>query len=65
MYRPIYKDPRYTITKEWTGKEKPQFVVRFCDEWICSTPFYSSAVGRAVGHDAERRGALVFTAQEA
>ena len=65
MYRPIERDPRYTITKEWTGKEKPQFVVRFCDEWICSSSFYSSAVLRAVGHNAERRGALVFTAQEA
>ena len=64
MYRPIEKDPRYTITKEWTGKEKPQFVVRFCDEWICSSPFYSSAVARAVGHNAERRGALIITAME-
>ena len=65
MYRPIEKDPRYTISKEWTGKEKPQFVVRFCDEWICSSSFYSSAVIRAVGHTAERRGALTITAQEA
>ena len=65
MYRPIEKDPRYTITKEWTGKEKPQFVVRFCDEWICSTLFYNSAVIRAVGHNSERKGALIITAQEA
>lgn len=61
MYRPIGKDPRYTITKEWTGKEKPQFVLRFCDEWICATSFFDSAVVRAVGHKAHRQGALVFT----
>ena len=61
MHRPIEKDPRYTITKECTGKEKPQFVLRFCDDWICSTSFFNSAVIRAVGHQAERRGALVFT----
>ena len=53
---PLSKDSRYTITKEYTGHEsgKPQFVIRFCGEWVGSSQFYTSAVVRAVGHNAER-----------
>ena len=63
-YRPIAKDPRYTITREWTGKAKPQFVVRFCDEWVDSFAYYESAKMRAVGEKARRNGALVIEAVE-
>jgi len=53
---PIPKDSRYTITQEYTGhpSAKPQFVIRFCDEWVDSSQFYTSAVVRAVGHNAAR-----------
>ena len=58
------KDSRYTITQEYTGhpSAKPQFVIRFCGEWVDSNQFYASAVVRAVGHNAERmRPYLVIT----
>ena len=61
---PIEKDSRYTVTREWTGKEKPQFVVRFCGDWLDSRSTYPAAVLRAVGCKAERDGALVFTHQD-
>ena len=56
---PIERDHRYTINKEYTGhpSAKPQFVIRFCGDWVGSSQFYNSAVVRAVGHSAERRGA--------
>ena len=60
LVNPIKRDSRYTIQKEWTGKDKPQFVLRFCDEWIFSSSFYSSVLIRAIGHNAERQGALTF-----
>jgi len=55
-------DLRYTIGQEFTGHEsgKPQFVVRFCGEWIGSSAFYSSAALLAVCHNQKRLGALVI-----
>lgn len=57
-------DKRYTVSREWTGKEKPQFVVRFCDEWLGSRGTYGAAVMLAAGESAARRGALVVEAVE-
>jgi len=53
---PIERDHRYTINKEYTGhpSAKPQFVIRFCGDWVDSRQSYTSAVVRAVGHNAER-----------
>jgi hypothetical protein len=48
MKYPIKKDRNYTITKEWTGKDKPQYVIRFCNEWVDSKPTMSSATIRAI-----------------
>jgi hypothetical protein len=54
-------DLRYRISLEYCGHEKPHFVARFCDdEFIGSSAFYSSALMLAVGHNARRKGALVF-----
>tara|TARA_R110002012_G_scaffold103150_1_gene242964 strand:- start:131 stop:331 length:201 start_codon:yes stop_codon:yes gene_type:complete len=64
LLNPIERDSRYTIQKEWTGKDKPQFVLRFCDEFICSSSFYGSVAIRAVGHHADRRGALTFVEEK-
>jgi len=58
-------DSRYTVGKEWTGHEAPQFVARFCGEWIGASKFYLSAVVMVTGHAAGRRCRLVVTAQEA
>ena len=63
---PISKDSRYTITQEYTGHSsaKPQFVIRFCGECVDSRQFYTSAVVRAAGHNAERMGATIIISQE-
>lgn len=58
---PVSSDKRYTVTKEFCGYPEARFVVRFCGEWVAQSLFYSSAVTRAVGESAVRRGALVVT----
>jgi len=62
-YRPVKSDARYTIRREFCGHADARFVLRFCGEYVMSTPFYSAAVVRAVGESARRRGALVVTEQ--
>ena len=57
---PIRSDQRWTVTREFTGKAKPQFVIRFCGDWIDSRSTYPAAVTRAVGAKALRDGALVI-----
>jgi len=56
---PIKKDSRWTVTREYTGKPRPQFVIRFCGDWIDSRPTYPAAVLRAVGAKAVRDGAAI------
>jgi hypothetical protein len=53
-------DLRYRISPEYCGHEKPRYVARFCDEFIASSAFYSSALMLAIGHNARRKGALVI-----
>jgi hypothetical protein len=54
MMHPIKSDERYSLTKEFTGHEKPQWVVRFCGQWVDSSAFYTSAVVKAVVSKAAR-----------
>jgi len=60
MTHPIKSDSRYTITQEYTGHEsgKPQYVLRFCGDFIASSSFLSPMIVRAVGEKARRNGAL-------
>jgi len=51
---PIKNDRRYTITHE------AEFVVRFRDELIGSSKFYTSAVVKAVAHKAQKQGAITL-----
>lgn len=37
------KDGRWSIAQEWCGKEEPQYVLRFCGEWVESYPTASAA----------------------
>lgn len=57
---PIRSDQRWTVTREFTGEVKPQFVIRFCGDWVDSRSTYTAAVTRAVGAKAVRDGALVI-----
>jgi hypothetical protein len=61
MIHPIKSDERYSLTKEFTGHEKPQWVVRFCGQWVDSSAFYSSAVVKAVVSKASRDNELTNT----
>jgi hypothetical protein len=56
-------DTRYSVEKEFTGRAKPQFVARFCGEFIGSSGFYNSAVVRCIGHNSARKGNLVVVEQ--
>jgi hypothetical protein len=58
MIHPIKSDERYSVTKEFTGHEKPQWVVRFCGQWVDSSAFYTSAVVKAVVTKAARDNEL-------
>jgi hypothetical protein len=51
-------DHRYAVRQEYTGHAQPQWVARFCGEWIGASQFYSSALMLAVGHNARRNAAL-------
>ncbi|MES2300875.1 MAG: hypothetical protein V4521_02180 [Pseudomonadota bacterium] len=55
-------DRRYRIGLEFTGHAsgKPQYVVRFCGEFIGSGTFYSTALMCATGHNQRRLGALTI-----
>ena len=64
MFYPVERDRRFTISREWIGKEKPYFVARFCGEWIGASAFYTSAAMLAIGESARRRGALLIEAVE-
>jgi len=64
MLHPIEKDKRYTISREWIGKDKPHFVARFCGDWIGASAFYDSAVMLAIGESARRKGALAIEATQ-
>jgi hypothetical protein len=59
--QPIRSEPGYTITREFCGQPAPRYVLRFCGEWISQHLHYSSAVLRAVGHNAIRKGAQPVT----
>jgi len=58
----LKSDPRYTITREFCGHEKPLYIVRFCDEWVSKHTTKSAALMRATGEAAQRRGCLVVEA---
>ena len=60
--QPIKSEPGYTIGREYTGAStEKQYVVRFCGEYVGQSPFYASAVVKAVGHNAIRNKAEVVT----
>jgi len=62
---PVSRDRRYTVAREYTGhiSGKPVWVARFEGGWIASSPFYTTAAGRAIGAHAVANGAQVVTGQ--
>lgn len=40
---PRTPDRRYTVQREWCGHIRPQWVARFCDQWIGAAPTRRSA----------------------
>ena len=54
MHYPINSDERYSIEREWTGKDKPQYVLRFCHGWIDSKPTLKGAISSAMHYRQSR-----------
>jgi hypothetical protein len=63
--RPIKSDSRWTVTREHTGAAAPQFVIRFCGDWIDAKSTYGAAVIRTIGAKNVRDGAQIITEQTA
>lgn len=57
----LHSDHRYTVTLEFCGEANPQWIVRFCGEWVSKHANKGAALIRAVGEAARRRDALVLT----
>lgn len=51
-------DQRYTVTLENTGRCRPQFVARFCGDWIGAAAIKSDAETLACDHAATRLQSL-------
>lgn len=64
LWYPVSRDRNYTVTREYCGEAKPQYVVRYCGEWIGRSAFKGSAFMLAVGDHARRNGAPVIEAKE-
>lgn len=50
-------DSRYSIEREFTGRLEPEYVARFCGEFIGSSQFLSAMQLRCVSHKMMRNGA--------
>ena len=46
-------DERYSISLEYCGYKEPQYVARFCDEWLGCKPTSSEASIIALHHRME------------
>ena len=46
-------DERYSISLEYCGNKEPQYVARYCDEWIGCKPTKSEASIIALHHRME------------
>lgn len=48
-------DERYQVTLEYTGHKEPQYVARFCDDWIDCREYYTQACMLCVFHSDDKR----------
>lgn len=55
-------DKRYTIQREFTGAEAPQWVVRFCGEWLSAHSRRPDALHAAQEHQESRHAQLTQAA---
>lgn len=55
------RDRRYTIKLEYCGYLKPQWVVRFCGDWVGRAPQRPGATDIALAHQADRLRAMAIT----
>lgn len=51
-------DRRYSITREYCGYRKPQWVARFCGDWLGCAPGRRGAIATARSHQVAFRQAL-------
>lgn len=50
----VVNDQRYTVTAEYTGKQDPQHVLRFCGDFIATDPSLNEIILQAIFHQDER-----------
>ena len=50
------RDRRYSVQIEYCGRQNPQWVARFCGDWLGSAPWghYADAVRICLEHQTER-----------
>lgn len=61
--RPVKSDARYTVAKEFCGRDGARWVARFCGGWLGQSISRNAAVMLCIGDSARRRGALTVTGQ--
>lgn len=49
-------DARYSVTREYTGAPWPQYVVRFCGDWVGNADTPEDASALAADHARQRQG---------
>lgn len=52
--KPSLTDARYSITREFCGREKPYAVLRFCDDWIGAHKTRNEAIKAAKEYQAKQ-----------
>ena len=65
MEMPIHADRRWTVSLEYCGQATPQYVIRFCGDWVDQRATRGAAFMRAIGAKAARDGALTVTEERA
>lgn len=52
------RDRRYAIAREYCGRTAPQWVARFCGDWIGCAQHRPDAFAKALAHQHHRQTAL-------
>jgi hypothetical protein len=52
------RDRRYAVAREYCGHRTPQWVARFCGDWIGCAQHRPAAVSKALAHHQLRQTAL-------
>jgi len=57
-WKTMLKDERYTVSLSFCGYGEPRYVVRFCDKWLGSYPYFDWALEGTQNHQFKRMNKL-------